>query len=146
MLFVFTDGTTASLATFPIVSNRGYLFSPDGGYVIYTAKTEDGREGLHLIDSSGATRPYGDSAEVVRALGWLPDSNFFVFASENPRQTYFGDVLGGVPNELSLDLYAKTVWVDEQHFLGSQEGNLYYVDLLEGRILLAEDVSDFCLK
>jgi hypothetical protein len=144
LLFVFTDGTLASLAKFPLISATESLpfLSPDGGYIIYVAKMGDGKESLYLMDSSGATKPYAEPADSVRAYGWLPDSKHFVYVKENPARTFLGNVTG-LPSEIVLESYQSIRWVDAEHFLATQAGNLYLGNVNGGKILIDAGVSDF---
>jgi Tol biopolymer transport system component len=144
-LFIFTDGTTARLAKFGMVSLSESLpyLSPDGGYIIYVAKLGEGQEALYLMDSSGATRPYGEPAESVWALGWLPDSKHFVYAAENPSRTLMGDVIGNPPVELVATDLERMRWVDAEHFLAMGEGSLYLGDITGGKTLIDVGVSGF---
>ncbi|MBN2503373.1 MAG: PD40 domain-containing protein [Anaerolineales bacterium] len=144
LLFIFADGTAASLAKFALVSPTESLpfLSPDGGYVIYVAKLGDGKESLYLMDSSGATRPYGEPAGNVRTLGWMPDSKHFVYSQENPARTFLGDVTGP-PSEIVLESYRTVRWVDAGRFLALQDGNLYLGAITGGKTLIDAGVSDF---
>ena len=96
LLFVFTDGTRARLAKFVMLplTESAPVISPDGGYVIYGAKTNEGNDSLYLMDSSGAARPYGEPGISVRALGWLPDSKRFVYSLGKPSRSFIGNVDG----------------------------------------------------
>ena len=144
LLFVFVDGTVASLAKFMLVplTESLPLLSPDGGYVIYVVKMGDGKESLYLMDSSGATKPYGEPAESVRALSWMPDSKHFVYSLEVPVRTFLGDVSGS-PLEIVLESYQTIRWVDAEHFLAIQDSNLYLGDINGGKTLIDVGVSDF---
>ena len=147
LLFVFPDGTQASLAKFalvPLTESLPYL-SPDGGYLIYVAKVSDGKESLYLMDSSGATKPYGEPADRVRAYGWLPDSKHFVYGQENPARTFLGNVVGP-PAEIVLENYQTIRWVDAEHFLAMQDGDLYLGNMNGGKKLIDVGVSDFDFK
>ena len=143
-LFVFTNGTVASLAKFalaPLSESLLYL-SPDGGYIIYVAKLSDGKESLYLMDSSGATKPYGESASKVRALGWLPDAKRFAYTIDDSSRTFIGNV-NEPPVEITLGGYQTFHWVDSEHFLGLQDGNLYLGDFNGAKTLIDVQVSDF---
>ena len=146
-LFVFTDGKTASLSQFSMVppSESSPFISPDGGYVIFVAKLGDGKESLVLMDSSGATRPCGEPAESIRAFGWLPDSKHFVYAWENQEQTLIliGNITREPPEEIVIKDYELIRWLDEDHYLATQDDNLYLGDTNGGEVPIAEDVSDF---
>jgi hypothetical protein len=143
-LFVFTNGTVANLAKFALVPLSESLpyFSPDGGYIIYAEKLNDGNESLYLMDSSGATRPYGEAAAKVRALGWLPDSKRFAYTFEDTSRTFIGNV-NEPPVEITLEGYQTLRWVVGEHFLGLQDGSLYLGDLNNGKTLIDVQVSDF---
>jgi Tol biopolymer transport system component len=143
-LFVFTSGTVASLAKFalvPLSESLPYL-SPDGGYIIYAEKLNDRNESLYLMDSSGATRPYGEAAAKVRALGWLPDSQRFAYTFEDTSRTFVGNV-NAPPVEIPLEGYQTLRWVDEEHYLGLQDGSLYLGNLNNGKTLIDAQVSGF---
>jgi Tol biopolymer transport system component len=116
--------------------------SPDGGYVIYVVKLSDGRESLYFMDSSGATRPYGDPADRVRVFGWLPDSKRFVYAWENPVRTFMGEG-SNPPVEIALAGYELIRWVSGEHFLAMKDGNLYLSDMNGTSTLLDMSVTDF---
>jgi hypothetical protein len=144
LLFVFTNGIIANLAKFALapLSESLPFISPDGGYIIYTAKLDDGNESLYLMDSSGATRPYGEAAPRVRALGWLPDSKGFAYTFEDSSRTFIGNV-NEPPMEITLEGYQALRWVDEEHFLGLQDGSLYLGDINGEKTLIDVQVSDF---
>lgn len=144
-LFVFTSGTRASLAKISMVvpSDSLSFISPDGGYVIYVAKLADSKESLFLLDSSGATKRYGEPARSVRAYGWQPDSKHFAFSLDEPQRTLIGNVTGFPPMEI-LDLeYELIRWVDAEKFLAIQGKNLYFGDVYGENYLIAEGVSIF---
>lgn len=144
MLFVFTNGTVASLAKFvmsPLSESLPYL-SPDGGYLIYVAKLGADQESLYLMDSSGATRPYGEPVASVRAYGWLPDAERFVYGWEEPQRTLIGSV-GGAPayNEI---VFPQTVrWVASEYYLAVENGDLVLGNLDGARMLIDTSVSGF---
>lgn len=143
-LFVFTNGTVANLAKFalvPLSEGLPYL-SPDGGYIIYVAKLNDGNQSLYLMDSSGATKPYGEEVSRVRALGWLPDSKHFAYTFEDSSRTFIGNV-NELPVEITLGRYQTLRWVDSEHFLGLQDGSLYLGDLNHRKTLIDMRVSNF---
>lgn len=145
LLFVLANGTKASLAKFSMVptSESSPFISPDGGYVIYVAKLSDGKESLYLMDSSGATRPYGESGENIRTYGWLPDSKHFAYAVDNQKRLLIGAVMGDSPVETDVTGYETIRWVDDVHFLAVQENSFYLADTNGGRTLIAEGVSGF---
>ncbi|MDK1118327.1 MAG: hypothetical protein QGM50_05985 [Anaerolineae bacterium] len=143
-LYVFTDGTVASLAKFMIAPHQDgspYL-SPDGGYLIYTAISSDGMESLYLMDSSGATKPYSPSANSVRALGWLNDSTRFVYSIDEFSQAYLGDIFGP-PKQIELPPMDKIQWVDTDTYIALENRNLYLGDLNGVRIEIDSKVTDF---
>ena len=144
LLFVFPDGTVGSLAKFALVplSESLPFLSPDGGYIIYVAKVDNGQESLYLMDSSGATRPYGEAAVNVHAICWLPDSKRFIYTSSDPARTLLGDV-AGTPSEITLEEYQMVRWIDAEHFLALQDGNLYLADSASGKMLIDTSVTDF---
>ena len=144
MLYVFPDGTVASLAKFAMVSSPDfpYYFSPDGGYVIYTAKLDDGRESLYLMDSSGATRPYGEPAASVRAYGWFSDSKSFAFGWKETPRLFLGEV-DGSPVEIALTLPGNVRWVDASHYLAIRSGELIWGDVNGLVIVIDSSVTDF---
>jgi Tol biopolymer transport system component len=144
LLFVFPDGTLASLAKFALVSPAESLprISPDGGYVIYVAKMGTGKESLYLMDSSGATKPYGEPGERLRTYGWLPDAKHFVYRQESPARTFLGNVTG-MPKEIVLENYQMIRWVDAERFLAIQDGKLYLGDMNGAKTGIDTDVSDF---
>jgi len=142
--FVFTTGTAASLAKFAMVSpaESAPFLSPDGGYAIYVAKTADDKKSLYLMDSSGATKPYGEPADVVRAFGWQPDSKHFTFGSENPQRAFMGDV-NELPREISLGSYDALRWVNREKFLTLESDNFYLGSVNGGRTQIDSGVSEF---
>jgi len=143
-LFVFRDGTQASLAKFalaPLAESIPFI-SPDGGYVIYVAKVDDGKESLYLMDSSGATKPYSEAAVHVRALGWQPDGKHFAFSVGEPTRAFLGDV-AGLPAEINLGHFDSFRWVNGEQFVGLRGGNLYFGDIHGGQTLIDEQVSAF---
>lgn len=144
MLFVFPNGTIASLAKFQMLplSESAPFISPDGGYVIYAARMSAGKESLYLMDSSGATKPYGESMENVRAYGWLPDSTHFAYGGGNSLGGYMGSV-GGLPTVIPVSLPPKLRWVDANHYLAIDNENLILGDLNGGRIPIDTSVQDY---
>lgn len=144
-LFVFPNGIVASLGKFPLIplSESLPFISPDGGYVLYVAGLKDGQESLHLMDSSGATKPYGQPAKSIRAYGWLPDSKSFSYVQENTEQVFLGNVVGNQPVEIDFIDFEIIRWVDAGHFLVLQGNSLYLGDMDGGKTLIANDVSDF---
>ena len=140
MLFVFTTGTVASLAKFEMVGSSH--LSPDGGYVIYVGELGDGRQSLYLMDSSGATRPYGDADVTVYAFSWLPDSKRFVYGLKGAGKSYIGHV-SDPPAYAGVNLSGHVTWVDEKFYLVLQDGNLFLGDLTGANTLLDFGVSDF---
>ena len=142
MLYVFPDGTVASLAKFSMgaPSNDLPSFSPDGGYVVYAELSDDSKMRLHLMDSSGATRPYGDSGNTVHAYGWLPDSRRFVFTTDT--RAYLGNV-SGEPVELMISLSGNVQWIDEMHYISLRGNELLLGDFNGAFILLDSEVTDF---
>ena len=144
MLYVFPDGTVASLAKFKMVvpADSPPYFSPDGGYVIYVAALEDGKRSLFLMDSSGATRPYGESAGSVRAYGWLQDSKRFLYRVGDPPDTFIGSVDG--PPAYNETAFPETVrWVDNEYYLALQNGDLILGNLYAATMLIDSNVMDF---
>ena len=144
MLFVFTNGTVASLAKFvisPLSESLPYL-SPDGGYLIYGAKMGADQESLYLMDSSGATRTYGEPAAGIRTYGWLPDAEHFVYGWEEPQRTFIGSV-DGAP-EYNEIVFLQTVrWVESEYYLAVDNGDLVLGNLDGARMLIDSHVSDF---
>ena len=145
--FVFTSGTVASLAKFVMVppDESAPLLSPDGGYVIYVSEITSDKKSLHLMDSSGAARPYGEPVTSVRAYGWFPDSQHFVYISETLQgatSTFVGFV-NGQPSEISLNEYDSLRWVDAEHFLALQTGNLILGSIVDGFTLIDSGVVEF---
>lgn len=125
LLFVFTNGVVASLAKFsmvPLSESLPYI-SPDGGYIIYVAKLGEGKESLYLMDSSGATKPYGEPASNVRTYGWLPDSKRFAYGDEISLRTFSGNV-GNAPTELAVMFPLSVRWVDADHYVALENGDL----------------------
>jgi hypothetical protein len=144
LLFVFTNGTVASLAKFAMaaLTESFPLISPDGGYVIYVAELTDENKSLYLMDSSGATRPYGETGESIRALGWLPDSVRFVYGDLNSQKAFLGSV-GAEPTELSIPLAPVIHWLDEKNYLALESGELVLGDLNGSSIQIDVNVKDF---
>ena len=142
--FVFTTGVVASLAKFAMVSpaESAPFLSPDGGYVIYVANIADDQESLYLMDSSGATKPYGGPADIIRAFGWQPDSKHFSYGFENPQRAFMGDV-NGQPSEISLGSYEALRWVDGKNFLALEGGNFYLGSVSGRRTQIDSGVSEF---
>lgn len=144
--YVFPDGTVANLGSLDLapLNESLPLLSPDSGYVIYTGKLGGDQRSLYLMDSSGATRPYGEAAARVCALGWQPDSKHFVYFSEGLQAgDYFtgsvdGQPLAGAPFDPFLGR-----WVDAQRYFLLENGDLYLCDLGGGRLFLAETVDNY---
>ena len=144
MLFVFTDGTVASLAKFvmsPLSESLPHL-SPDGGYLIYVANLDSEQESLYLMDSSGATRPYGEAATHIQTYGWLPDSKQFVYGWEESRRTFIGNI-GEPPASHDIALPRTVRWVDNEHYLAIENGDLVLGDYNGARTLIDFMVTDF---
>ena len=144
LIFAFTDGTVASLAKFAIIPFSESLpyISPDGGYVIYAAKVSDGKESLYLMDSSGATKPYGEPADHIRANSWLPDSKHFVYSDEALSRAFLGDV-GGAPLELAVTFSLMIRWVDAEHYIALENGELMLSSLSGANVPIDSAVFDF---
>lgn len=144
MLYVFPDGTVASLAKFAMVSpsESPSHFSPGGGYVIYVAKLGDGSESLYLMDSSGAAKPYGEPAAGIRAYGWFPNSKSFAFGWKGTARLFLG-VVDGSPVEIALTLPETVRWVDGSHYLGIDGGDLIWGDLNGNEMVIDSAVTDF---
>lgn len=144
LLFTFTDGTLASLAKFPMVplSESTPYISPDGGYIIYVDRLDEKNESLYLMDSSGASKPYGEPMEDVRALGWLPDSVHFAYSGRSSASTYMGSI-DGPPIVIPITLSTKIRWVDAGHYLSIENGTLILGDLNGGRISIDTGVQDY---
>jgi len=144
-LFVMIQGTKASLAKFstvPLAENRAFI-SPDGGYVIYVATLSDGKESLYLMDSSGATKPFGEPATAVRALGWLPDSRHFSYTSEDQDRMLIGAVTGDSFVKTNAFGFENISWLGAERFLGVQDNILYLGDINGEKGAIAEKVTDF---
>lgn len=144
MLFVFTSGTVASLAKFAMLPLSESLphISPDGGYIIYAAKLGEEVQSLYLMDSSGATRPYGEPAEHIRAYGWLPDSKHFVYGNVTTSQAFLGSV-DGVPAGLAVTFPPLVRWTDAEHFIALENGNLMLGDMSGASISIDSGVQNF---
>ena len=144
LLFVFTSGTVASLAKFtmiPLSESLPYI-SPDGGYIIYVAKLGEGNESLYLMDSSGATKPYGQPAENVCAYGWLPDAKHFAYGEQDLPNAFLGKV-GGPPTGIAIVFPAEVHWVDAERFLALDDGALMLGDLSGNIVPIDSAVQDF---
>jgi hypothetical protein len=144
LLFVFTNGTVASLAKFamvPLSESMPYI-SLDGGYIIYVAKVSEGSEALHLMDSSGATRPYGQAGEKIRALGWLPDSMHFAYVDLGLQKAFLGNI-----EDQSIEVAITTApvfrWVDVEQYFALENGTLILGDISGGKIQIDSNVWDF---
>jgi hypothetical protein len=144
LLFIFTNGTVASLAKFAMVSlSESFPFvSPDGGYVIYAATLDEENKSLYLMDSSGATRPYGEPVESIRAFGWLPDSTHFVYGDLGSQKNYLGNI-GGEPEEITIAFAPFICWVDAEYYLAIENGDLILGDLSGGRMQIDANIQDF---
>jgi hypothetical protein len=144
LLFVFTDGTVASLAKFAMVSlsESSPFISPDGGYIIYVAKLDGDKESLFLMDSSGATRPYGEPGLNIRAYGWLPDSKRFAYSEGNSQNSYLGSI-AGPPMKLPVSFSSKVRWVDEEHYLALEQTDLVLGDIHGGSLLIDSGAQDY---
>jgi len=144
MFFVFTNGTVASLAKFTMSSLSESLpyLSPDGGYLIYAANLDGSQKSLYLMDSSGATRPYGETASHVRAHGWLPDSKHFVFGLGEPQRVFVGGV-DSPPISNDARFPPIIYWVDNEHYLSIENDNLILGDFNGAQTLIDSQVSDF---
>jgi Tol biopolymer transport system component len=144
LLFVFTNGTVASLAKFvmaPLSESLPFI-SPDGGYLIYVSNVDEGKKSLFLMDSSGATKPYGDPGEDIRTFGWLPDSKHFVYANFGMQKIYQGNIEGEL-EEIAITPVPVTRWVDANHYLMIDDGNLILSDMSGGRTQIDSNVQDF---
>ena len=144
LLFVFPDGTLASLAKFGMVPTSESLpyISPDGGYIIYVVKSSDGKEALYLMDSSGATRPYSEPADNVRTYGWLPDAKRFVYGVGELQQTFIGQVDG--PSAYNATKISGLVrWIENEHYLTIQDNSLILGNLRGGSVLIDSGVTEF---
>jgi hypothetical protein len=144
LLFVFTDGTVASLAKFSMVSLSESLpyFSPDGGYIIYVANLEGETKSLFLMDSSGATRPYGEPGQNIRAHGWLPDSKQFAYGAGNSLSSYLGNI-AGPPMGIPVSFTSKVRWVDTEHYLALENTDLVLGDINGEKMPIDSGVQDY---
>jgi hypothetical protein len=144
LLFVFTNGTIASLAKFAMVplSESWPHISPDGGYIIYVARINESSEALHLMDSSGATKPYGQAGEKIRVLGWLPDSMHFAYSDLGLGKVYLGNI-GGQSTEVAVAPAPIFRWVDAEHYLALENGELVLSDISGGNMQIDSNVRDF---
>jgi len=143
-LFVFPDGAVGSLAKFPIASLEASLpyLSPDGGYIIYVANVEADKQALFLMDSSGATRPYSEPAESVRAYGWLSDSKQFVYGEDSTQRVFLGNV-ASPPVEVGETFPIMVRWVDSGHYLVLENGELVFSDVNAGSLTIDSNVQAF---
>lgn len=144
LIFVFTDGTVASLAKFtmlPVTESLPYI-SPDGGYIIYVANLDGDKESLYLMDSSGATRPYGEPGENIQAYGWLPDSKQFAFGAENSQGIYLGNI-GGPPVEITVASSSEVRWIDTESYLTLENSDLVLGNISAGKLTIDSDVQTF---
>lgn len=144
LLFVFTNGTVASLAKFSMapLSDSLPFISPDGGYIIYSAKSETDKQSLHLMDSSGAARPYGEPSQKVRAYGWLPDAKRFAYGDEILKRAYLGNI-DGSPVEIPVTFPPKVRWIDSNHYLALENGNLILGSLHGESLQIDSGVQEF---
>lgn len=144
MIYVFPDGTLASLAKFTMVfsPDNPFYFSPDGGYVSYTAKVDDGSESLNLMDSSGATRPYGEPSDSIRAYGWIPGTKNFVYGQNGASGLFVGQV-DSPPVEIDHPLPENIRWVDASGYLAILDGELIWGDLNGAALTIDSDVMEF---
>ena len=94
------------------------------------------------MDSSGATRPYGQAGEDIRAYGWLPDSKQFVYGEEDLHHTYLGKI-GESPIEISVAFPSVVRWVNAEYFLAIEDGDLILGDLKGDSMLIDSDVKGF---
>ena len=138
MLFVFTNGTVASLAKFEMFGFP-YL-SPDGGYAIYVSEMGEDRKSLYLMDSSGATRPYGKAEDTVSGYGWFTDAKRFLY--ESGFKMFIGNV-GSEPVEVNLTVKGKIIWVNDMTYIALQDDILGLGDLQGANTILDSGVSDF---
>jgi hypothetical protein len=125
----------------PLSESFPYI-SPDGGYVIYAAKLKDENESLYLMDSSGATRPYGEPAESIRAYGWLPDSNQFVYGEDIAKRVYLGNI-GGPPIEIQVTFPSMIRWVDAEYYLALDDGDLILGSLNASKLAIDSYVQAY---
>jgi len=147
--YVFPAGMVANLGSLELapLSESQPLISPDGGYIIYTARTGGAGRSLYLMDASGAARPYGESAARIRALGWLPDSRHFTYFSEGSPTS--GLLTGSVDSPpqagAPFDPFVGR-WLDAQRFLLLENGSLTLADLGGARLLIAASVEAYAFS
>jgi hypothetical protein len=94
------------------------------------------------MDSSGATKPYGDPQDNIRAYGWLPDSKRFVYGGEKAQSTFIGNV-GGPPAFNGIVFPPTIRWVNNERYLGIESGELVLGDFDGSKLLIDSSVSDF---
>jgi dipeptidyl aminopeptidase/acylaminoacyl peptidase len=142
-LYIFPNGTVARLASFELAPLYETLpsISPDGGYVIYAARADQGKA-LYLMDSSGAARAYSAVSEAVKVYGWTPDAKHFVYGLGNPPRAFLGSVDAAAVDFPGMSPES-VVWVDAQKFLALEEQSLVLKDLGGARMELASPVSKF---
>ena len=112
----------------------------DEGYKVLCAS--DGKEALYLMDSSGATRPYSEPADNIRAYGWLPDAKRFVYTVGEPQQTFIGKVDGPF-SYIETKMSEPVCWIENEHYLMIQDNRLILGDLRGESILIDSGVTDF---
>jgi len=94
------------------------------------------------MDSSGATRPYGEPAESIRAYGWMPGSKQFVYGEDHVQRAYLGNV-AGAPTEIQVALPSMIRWIDAEYYLALENGDLIFGKLNAGRSKIDSDVQTF---
>jgi len=142
-LYIFPSGIVARLASFELVPLYEALpsLSPDGAYVIYAARADQGKA-LYLMDSSGATRAYSEASEAVSVYGWAPDSKHFVYGSGNPLRFFLGSV-EAPPIEFPVTNPETLQWIDARKFAMLESQGLFIRDLDGASMVIDAPVNEF---
>ena len=94
------------------------------------------------MDSSGATRPYGEPATNVRPFGWLPDAKRFVYGVNEPWQTIIGNI-DGPPAYNEVKISTPVRWIENEYYLMIQNGDLILGNLRGEVKLVDSNVVEF---
>jgi hypothetical protein len=142
-LYVFPNGTVASLATFDLLPLYETLpvLSPDGTYILYAALADQGKA-VFLMDSSGATRPYSEISNAVKVYGWAPDSKHFLYGIGDPPQITLGDV-GAVGVDFPQTDPLRLSWLEFGTFITFEGGDMVLYDLNGASAVVDSSVSEF---
>lgn len=124
-------------------------FSPDLQHLAFLRDYGDpgeNRQELILARQDGTQNVIYLVEQLLRFLGWAPDSRHFLFMVGEEQEIWLGEV-GGEPQRLvGLQAIVNPRWVDNRHFLAIKAGEGHYMFLMasfDGRVRVIEEGAGF---